>query len=55
MPEWEVFYFHNFFKNRYLICISKTVRISAFCWNNLLKLLFDNLSHAEVLALYLQS
>ena len=34
MPEWEAFYFRKFFKNGYLVCISKTVRISAFCWNN---------------------
>ena len=37
MPEWEAFYFCNFFLNGYLV------------------LVFDNLSHAEVLAPYLQS
>ena len=36
MPEWEAFYFHKFFLNGYLVCISKMVRFSAFCWNNLL-------------------
>ena len=30
MPEWEAFYFRKFFKNGYLVCISKMVRISAF-------------------------
>ena len=35
MPEWEAFYFRKFFLNGYLNCISKTVRISAFCWNKL--------------------
>ena len=35
MPEWEAFYFRKFFKNGYLVCISKMVRISAFCRNNL--------------------
>ena len=35
MPEWEAFYFRKFFLNGYLVCISKKVRISAFCWNNL--------------------
>ena len=34
MPEWEAFYFRKFFKNGYLICISKMVRILAFCWNS---------------------
>ena len=53
MPEWETFYFRKFFKNRYLVCIPKTVRILAFCW--ITYSVFDNLSHAEVLALYLQS
>ena len=23
MPEWEAFYFRKFFKNGYLVCISK--------------------------------
>ena len=55
MPEWEAFYFCKFFLNRYLICISKMVKILAFCWIKLFQLLFDNLLHAEVLALYLQS
>ena len=56
MPEWEAFYFHKFLKNGYLVCISKTVRISSFCWKNLFRnFVFDNLSHAEVLAPYLQS
>ena len=43
MPRWEAFHFRKFFKNGYFVCISKTVGISAF-----VKLLFDNLSHAEV-------
>ena len=32
MSEWEAFYFHKFFTNEYLVCISKMVRILAFCW-----------------------
>ena len=35
MLEWKAFYFRKLVKNGYLVCISKTVRISAFCWNNL--------------------
>ena len=35
MPEWEAYHFRKYFKNGYLVCISKMVRISAFCWNNL--------------------
>ena len=54
MPEWEAFYFRKFFLNGYLVCISKTVRISAFVGITY-SAIFDNLSHAEVLALYLQS
>ena len=47
MPEWEAFDFRQFLKNGYFVSISKMVRI--------IQLLFDNLSHAEVSALYLQS
>ena len=35
MPEWEAFDFRKFFKNRYFVRISKTVRISVFCLNKL--------------------
>ena len=35
MPEWEAFYFRKFFKDGYLVYISKMVRILAICWNNL--------------------
>ena len=37
MTEWEVFYFRKFFLNGSLVCISKTVKISAFSWNNLFR------------------
>ena len=30
MPEWEAYYFGKFCKNGYLVCISKTVKISGF-------------------------
>ena len=35
MPERETFDLRKFLKNGYFVCISKTVRISAFCWNKL--------------------
>ena len=35
MPELEAFYFRKFVKNGYLVCISKMVKILAFCWDTL--------------------
>ena len=54
---------HRYLNNRHLIFVikkklgtlsnSKTIRNSAFCWNNF-SATTDNLSHAKVSALYLQ-
>ena len=40
MPECEAFDFHKLKKNCYFGPLSKMVRISAFCWNELFSYFF---------------
>ena len=56
MPEWEAFYFRNFFFKKWVLglFLKKSQDFGVFL-ESLIQPLFDNLSHAEVLALYLQS
>ena len=53
MPEWEVFDFRKFLKMSTLYI--KNEQDFGVLLEQLIQLLFDHLSHAEVLALYLQS
>ena len=55
MPEREAFYFRNFFLKWVLDLYLKNGQDFDVLLEKLIQLLFDNLSHAEVLALYLQS
>ena len=54
MPEWEAFYFRKFFKMGTLSVSQKRSGFRRFVGITY-SATFDNLSHAEVLALYLQS